>query len=198
MMWLLSILPDSIFYTAAVVGILAFVATIILNQVPLISTYSLPISIVSVILVAFGFYFSGGISVKDVQEKRIAELQNKILVVEKQSAELNGLLMEEINKNKQLVKDRQNEITKQLKDVAKKDDVNCTFSNATILLYNRATQNGVSESSGELPTGTSDVKASELLGNASENYETYYKLVQDVKGWQKWYKEQKELFESVK
>jgi hypothetical protein len=38
----------------------------------------------------------------------------------------------------------------------------------------------------------------DLLENANENYGLYYDLADRYKAWQQWYKEQKNIFESVK
>lgn len=39
---------------------------------------------------------------------------------------------------------------------------------------------------------------SDLIGNANENYGTYYELKEKYSAWQQWYIKQKEIFESVK
>jgi hypothetical protein len=39
---------------------------------------------------------------------------------------------------------------------------------------------------------------SDLLGNANENYGTYYELKEKYSAWQQWYIKQKEIFENVK
>ena len=43
-----------------------------------------------------------------------------------------------------------------------------------------------------------DIKTAELLTTVIENYGTYHEVVNRLKGWQEWYKEQKQIFESVK
>jgi hypothetical protein len=79
--------------------------------------------------------------------------------------------------------------------VAKDLDSSCTLTNATIMLNNSASQNEVSSSTTGVATGTSEVKASEFLETVTENYGTYYQLVEQVKGWQTWYYTQKKIFE---
>ena len=44
----------------------------------------------------------------------------------------------------------------------------------------------------------SEVKASELIGTVVENYGTYYQVVEQLRGWQDWYRTQKAIFEQVK
>jgi hypothetical protein len=39
---------------------------------------------------------------------------------------------------------------------------------------------------------------SEVIGTVTENYGTYYELVEVVKAWQHWYNVQKQVFEEVK
>jgi hypothetical protein len=47
-----------------------------------------------------------------------------------------------------------------------------------------------------LPPDTTDLD--KLLSNSTENYGKYRELVQRYEMWKEWYKQQKELFESVK
>jgi hypothetical protein len=47
----------------------------------------------------------------------------------------------------------------------------------------------------EIPDNSS---ASEVFGVVIENYATYNQIADQLKSWQKWYTEQKKLFESVK
>jgi len=38
----------------------------------------------------------------------------------------------------------------------------------------------------------------DLLENANDNYGVYYDVVERYKSWQEWYKQQKQIFDSVK
>jgi hypothetical protein len=38
----------------------------------------------------------------------------------------------------------------------------------------------------------------DLLENANDNYGIYYDVVERYKSWQEWYKQQKDIFESIK
>ncbi len=38
----------------------------------------------------------------------------------------------------------------------------------------------------------------DLLENANENYGLYYELLDKYQAWQQWYKDQKQIFDSVK
>jgi hypothetical protein len=47
----------------------------------------------------------------------------------------------------------------------------------------------------EVPNSSS---ASEIFGVVIENYGTYHEVANQLTSWQKWYSEQKKIFESVK
>ena len=47
----------------------------------------------------------------------------------------------------------------------------------------------------EIPSGAA---ASEIFGVVIENYGMYHEVAKVLESWQKWYKEQKKIFESVK
>jgi hypothetical protein len=72
------------------------------------------------------------------------------------------------------------------------------LSNAAVILHNSSSQNELPPSTIGTVTGTSKVTTAELLGTVNENYGTYYEIVNKLKAWQSWYKEQKQIFESVK
>ena len=84
------------------------------------------------------------------------------------------------------------------KYVAQELDADCRLTSASIMLHNSASTGEVSGSPSSAASNTSPVKASELLTTVVENYGTYYQVVEQVKGWQEWYQQQKKVFEAVK
>jgi hypothetical protein len=72
------------------------------------------------------------------------------------------------------------------------------LSNVGILLHNSASQNELPPSTIGTVTGTSNVKVPELLTTVTENYGTCYETREKLKAWQYWYKQQKQIFDSVK
>jgi hypothetical protein len=64
-------------------------------------------------------------------------------------------------------------------------------------LFNSSSQNELPNSTINTITGTSEVKISGLLNTVNDNNAAYYKLVEQVKGWQSWYKENKKIFDGV-
>ena len=63
-MWLLNWLPNWIFYAIGFVGLIGLFLTYLLQFIPIpaISMYKTPIQLVSIVLIGFATYMSGGIA----------------------------------------------------------------------------------------------------------------------------------------
>lgn len=48
------------------------------------------------------------------------------------------------------------------------------------------------------PLASDKKTLADLLANANENYGLYYELLDRYNAWQQWYKQQKEIYNSVK
>jgi hypothetical protein len=48
------------------------------------------------------------------------------------------------------------------------------------------------------PLASDKKTLADLLVNANENYGLYYELLDRYNAWQQWYKQQKQIFDSVK
>ena len=105
-MWLLEWLPNWIFYTVFFAGLLGIVATYFLKFIPFLSTYQIPIQLLSIIALCF--------KVKDVEEK-VAEVQV-------QSVKENIKIVEKIVKKLEIVRVQGNEVIKYVdREVVKYD-----------------------------------------------------------------------------
>lgn len=198
-MWILNWLPDFVFHLILIAGVLAIVASLVLRMVPLINRYSLPIQVVGILLTVVGVWYEGGIA-KDAEWKaRVAELEIKVAQAEAKSQKVNTEIVTKVITKIQVIKDITNANTKYITEYVAKDlDADCRLTNASVLLHNIASQGEVPGSPGNTAGGTSEVKASELLTTVTENYGTYYQVVEKLKGWQEWYAAQKKIFEEIK
>lgn len=198
-MWILNWLPDFVFHLILILGVLAIVASLVLRMVPLVNQYSLPIQVVGILLTVVGVWYEGGIA-KDTEWKaRVAELEVKVAQAEAKSQKVNTEIVTKIVTKIQVIKDTTNANTKYITEYVAKDlDAECRLTNASVLLHNSASQGEVPGSPGNTVGGTSEVKASELLETVTENYGTYYQVVEKLKGWQEWYAAQKKIFEEIK
>jgi hypothetical protein len=65
------------------------------------------------------------------------------------------------------------------------------------MLLNSASQNEVARSTSSTDGSTSNVRASEVVETVVENYGRYNELREKIIGWQKWYQDQKKIFEET-
>jgi hypothetical protein len=195
MIWLLNFLPDFVFHLIVLISILGLVAATFFGFIPFVGKYALPVKIVSIVMLVIGIWFEGGISNNDAWLAKVKEMELKVAKAEAQSAETNTKLAYEINVKNKIIKENSNANSKAITRYVTDE---CKLSNAAVSLHNSSSRNEVPSSTIGTITGTSNFKTVDLLTTVNENYDTYYELVNIVKGWQKWYIEQKQIFESVK
>lgn len=196
-MWILNFIPLWIVHAVFSISVALFLATYFLTKLPFISTYAKIIRPVSFALMLGMIWYEGGLSNQAAWEARVKEMQAKVAKAEAESLEANKKLNSKVIKKIDLVKGTTNENIKIVREIVSKNDSKCELSNAFVVLHNSASQNVISPSARELPAGASNVKASQLLETVTENYGLYYQQREIIKGWQEWYKEQKNIFEEV-
>jgi len=193
-MWLLNWLPDFIIHLMVIAGVLGIIASWFFGFVPFINQYKLPIQIISILVLVFGIWIEGANSNNNSWLLKVKELETKLARAETQSAQVNTILVENIVEKEKIIKDKQNElkiaINKYITD-------ECKLSNASVSLFNSSSQNELPDSTINTITGTSEVKIAGLLNTVNDNNATYYKIVEIVKAWQSWYKENKKIFDGV-
>ena len=198
-MWLLTFLPDWIFHAVLVAGVLAIAASFVLKFIPFVTAYRLPIQAAGLILTVLGVWFQGAMSNEAAWQARVHEMEQKVAAAEAKSAQETVRIVTRVVTQIQTIKDTTNANVRYLEtQVAQDLDRECTLTNASVLLHNSASHNEMASSANDTLGGTSEVKASELIGTVIENYGTYYQVVERLKGWQDWYRTQKAIFEQVK
>ena len=183
-MWALAFVPHWVYYASLIIGIGAGVAN------------SAVYRILGTITVALSCWYIGGFQADTEWQIKVTEMQAQVAKAEAKALEANSQIAQQVAINTKLVKQKTKTNTEYItKYVAKDLDNSCTLTDASIMLSNSASQNEVPDGSTGTTSGTSTVKASELLQTVTENYGTYYQLVEQVKGWQSWYYKQKKIFE---
>lgn len=183
-MWFLAFIPQWAYYISLIIGIGASLVN------------SRNSHIIGLILIAGSCWHLGGVSNEAIWRARVAEMEAKVVAAELKSADANKEVVTQVVTKIKIIKEKTKANVEYItKYVAKDLDASCTLTNASIMLSNSASQDEVPGSSSGVTQGTSEVKASEFLATVTENYGTYYQLVEQVKGWQAWYYKQKKIFE---
>jgi len=102
-MWLLSFIPDFIFHIIAIVGILLTIGAIAFGQIPFIGTYNIPINIIGVVLIIFGFYMEGAISNEESWQAKVKEMELKVAAAEVKSSKENIKIVEKVVKKTEYI-----------------------------------------------------------------------------------------------
>jgi hypothetical protein len=194
-MWLLSFVPDFIFHIIAIVGILLTIGAIAFGQIPFIGTYNIPINIIGVVLIIFGFYMEGGISNQEKWEAKVAELKLEMAKKETASAEVTTKVITKYVTKIEVVKEKGNVIIKEIpKYITKDADAKCDVPTGFVVLHDSASRNEVPDSTRSIDAGTSEVKLSDVATTVTENYTTYHKVAEQLKSLQEWIKLQQSIY----
>lgn len=139
--WLLQLIPDWIFHLILLTGIVGMTASFVLAFVPFVSQYRSTIQIVSVLLLVVGVYYAGAISNNNAWEQKVSDLEVKLAKSEKQAAELNTLLIEQLLQNEKKIVEINNLNKKYLDSIKTKINNECKIGGEVINLHNSAARN---------------------------------------------------------
>ena len=143
-MWLLNLMPDWFYHLIVVVSILGLIVASVLKFVPFVSTYRLPIQVISALLLVFGVWMEGGIVNEAKWEARVKELEEKVKIAEEKSTEKNVEIQEKVVTQTKVVREKGRDIIQYIdREVVKKEEVvkfieNCPIPKDIIDAHNAA------------------------------------------------------------
>jgi hypothetical protein len=145
--WLITVLVNGLI----IVGLVGISAAWIARWVPYFNMYRGPIQAIGVVCLVLGVYFRGGVDVEQAWRERVAKLEAQIAIAEKQSAESNKRLSDQLSQNKKLTQEVRNANQASIRANAEKINAECRVPDVAIQLLNSASQNKVSGSSSGTP-----------------------------------------------
>lgn len=140
-MWILNWLPDFVFHLMLLVGLAAIGASFVLQFIPFVSQYKLPIQVAGIILTVVAVWYEGGIAKDAEYRARISALELKISKAETAAAEANTRLAEQILKENARIKDLTETNKKRLKELADQLNSQCSVNQDVINVLNDAARN---------------------------------------------------------
>ena len=191
--FLLSFLPEWVFFLCLVFGVIGVLASFVLTIIPFIKNFKLLIQVFSIVLLVIGVWFQGAIANEKIWQSKIIDLELQLAKAESKSLEINIALTEELLKNDTLREEVKNAKEKVIVKYVTKYDNKCELSDAFVRVLDSSANNELPPSSENLDGATTDVKASEVLTSVTENYSTCYAIREKLIAWQEWYRKQKEL-----
>lgn len=133
-MWLFNLIPDFILHLSVVIGILGFIAGTIFPFIPKKTT----IQVVSVVLIAFGFWGEGAIMVERSWNEKVIILEKKLAEKETQGVKTNIVIQTEYIDRIKTVTEVKWKLKTQIIEKEKIIDANCTVPPEAINILNEA------------------------------------------------------------
>lgn len=150
-MWILHLLPEALILWVSnlllAAGLALTVAAFFIKSIPLLNQYRLPAQILGIALLVIGVYWRGGYAVEQDWRERVAEVEAKLAVAEKQSAEVNTEIVTRLVTQTKVVRERGDDIIKYVdREVVKNQEVirfveNCPIPEIIINTHNAAALN---------------------------------------------------------
>lgn len=134
-------LPPGIYHTLVIIGVIGLIASFLVKFIPFIYRYLIPVQILSVLLIAFGLYYSG-VAANEAKWKEEAKKMNERVLIAEERARLISSRVEYVFVDKiQKVKDVQIIVQEKLADIAVNIDSQCRITPDSIDLVNSAAKN---------------------------------------------------------
>jgi len=202
LVWMFSLLPDSIFvmltYVIFAAGLLLYIASKMVQWIPIMAQYRIPAELVGVLCLCAGAYFFGWRGNEEHWLARIKELEQKVAIAEARSREVNTVIETKIVTKIKVIKETVYANKEIIREVAGAQlDSQCSLPQSSVVLLNSASRNEVARGAESVDGTPSDIKASALLDTVVENYGICNENIEKLKAWQEWYREQKQIFEGV-
>ena len=202
LVWMFSLLPDSIFvmltYAIFVLGLLLYIASKMVQWIPIMAQYRIPAELVGVLCLCIGAYFFGWRGNEEHWLAKIKELEQKVAIAESRSREVNTVIETKIVTKIKVIKETVYANKEIIREVAGAQlDSQCSLPQSSVVLLNSASRNEVARGAESVDGTPSDIKASALLDTVVENYGICNENIEKLKAWQEWYREQKQIFEGV-
>ena len=140
-MWLLNWLPDWIFYAVGLVGLIGLFSTYLLRFIPIpaIYMYKTPIQLVSIVLIGFATYMSGGIANEEKWNARVKEVEAKVAAAEVESVKQNVKIVEKVVKKTEYITRKGNDVIQYVDREIVKYDSSCVIPKEFVKAHNDAT-----------------------------------------------------------
>ena len=141
-MWILSFIPDWIFYGLFLVGLAGIVVTIFLRFIPQVYMFKSIIQTVSIVLMVLSSFFAGMKLENSIWEAQAEELKRKLEIAEQQSKEENIKIEEKIVTKTKVVREKADTIIQYVDKEIVKYDNQCVIPKEFVKAHNDSTEGG--------------------------------------------------------
>lgn len=134
-------LPPGLYHSLVIIGTLGLIASFLVKFIPFIYRYLVLIQILSVLMIAFGLYYSGVAANEAKWQLEARLLKEKVLIAEKHAQEVTSKVEYIFVDRVQKVKDVQFIIQERIRDIAVSIDSQCRITPDALDIVNSAAKN---------------------------------------------------------
>ena len=143
-MWILHFLPDSTIVwfcnILLLTGITATIAGFFAHRIPGLWQYQLAFKISGIALLVLGVYFRGGLAVEQEWRERVAEVEARLAIAEKASAEANTQIESKTQKKTTEIRQRTQYIRQYVDREVVRYDAGCVIPQPFVQAHNDAAE----------------------------------------------------------
>lgn len=192
MLFLLSFLPDWLFYAVAFFSFIALLLASFVKSIPIIGKYAIPIQAISFIVLVISVFFCGGLSNEASWQLKVAKANAEIAELKVKEEKVTTKIVTKYIDRIQVVKEKGNEIVKYV-DVIKESDSKCELPNSFVVLHDAAAKNELPDPARITNEGASNLKLSTATTTIVENYGITNQITEQLKALQDWIREQQKI-----
>lgn len=138
---MLGLLPDWIWHFLLVVGVIGVFAGTLLQFIPFVRQYTLPIKIAGIVLALLSVFMEGSISKEAEYAAKIKELEDKVARAEQERDEANAKIRTKIVEKKIYIRQNVDRLVNQIVEVEKIINAECKVPKEAIDIINEAAKN---------------------------------------------------------
>jgi hypothetical protein len=141
-MWILNFLPYWVFYAILGIGVVGLAITYLLRFIPIpaIYMYKTPIQLVSILFIVYGVYMAGSIANNEAWEAKVKEVEAQLAEAQARGAEETVKIVEKVVVQKQVIKERGQDIIKYVDREIVKYDNKCEIPPPFVDAHNKAAE----------------------------------------------------------
>lgn len=189
-MFLVSFLPEWIFYAAAFISAAALLVSTLFSALPFIGKYAKVIRIGSFVALLLSIYLVGGVSNEASWQAKVLKQKAEIAELKQKEAEVTTKVITKYVDRIQVVKEQSNEIVKY---VTQESDSKCELPVSFSVLHDAAAKNELPDPARAIDETASTIKLSEATTTVITNYGICNQNSEQLKALQNWVSEQKKL-----
>lgn len=141
----LSEIPQGVYHSLVIIGIIGLIASYLVKFIPFIYRYLIPLQLVSIISLVTGIYYSGVTANEAKWKAEVSKLKKDVLIAEERARNISAKVEYVFVDRVQKVKDVQILIQEKLRDISVSIDSQCRVTPDAVNAINSAAKNEVFE-----------------------------------------------------